>query len=169
MVVTGGEPLLFAAVATLTQRLSEAGHHVTVETAGTLDPQGVHCDLMSLSPKLAHSTPRQRAPSLADRHERLRWQPGVVRELLRFPWQLKFVVRAHADAPLRADVDEIHAMLRELGVTPEQHDRVLLMPECIDPSALPDRYGRIASVCQETGFRLGARLHITIFGHTPGT
>jgi 7-carboxy-7-deazaguanine synthase len=166
VVVTGGEPLLHAGVSTLTQQLAEAGHHITIETAGTVDQDGLRCDLMSLSPKLAHSTPTTPL-SLAERHERLRWQPNAVKALMRFPWQLKFVVRAHTDDALRQDIVEIDAMLETLGVT--DPGRVLLMPECIDPAELTERYQRISGVCCTRGFRLGPRLHITAFGHTPGT
>src|SRR3569623_1543668 len=56
VVLTGGEPMLFAELIPLSQRLSTAGFHITVETAGTLDLP-VTCDLMSISPKLANSTP----------------------------------------------------------------------------------------------------------------
>lgn len=166
VVVTGGEPLLSPYVGALTKALSDNDHHITVETAGTLDQPDLVCDLMSLSPKLAHSTPAAPA-SLAQRHERSRWQPDVVLALMRFPWQLKFVVRADADAALRRDVAEIDTMLEALGDPDPQ--RVLLMPECIDPAALTERYQRISALCCTRGFRLGPRLHITAFGHTPGT
>ncbi len=166
VVLTGGEPMLSPYLGALTKALSSNGHHITIETAGTLDSPDLHCDLMSLSPKLAHSTPA--APtSLAQRHERTRWQPSVVLALMRFPWQLKFVVRAEADDPLAHDVAELDTMLEALG-DPDP-ERVLLMPECIDPAELTQRYQRISALCCSRGFRLGPRLHITAFGHTPGT
>lgn len=56
VVLTGGEPMLNAELVPLTQRLAAAGHHITIETAGTLDLP-VHSDLMSISPKLSNSTP----------------------------------------------------------------------------------------------------------------
>jgi 7-carboxy-7-deazaguanine synthase len=59
VVVTGGEPMLFPEVAELTRELKARGMHITIETAGTVD-QPVTCDLMSISPKLANSTPRVR-------------------------------------------------------------------------------------------------------------
>ena len=33
--------------------LRAAGKHITIETAGTVPPSGIDCDLASLSPKLA--------------------------------------------------------------------------------------------------------------------
>lgn len=167
VVLTGGEPLLFPAVAPLSQRLRAAGHHVTVETAGTVWLPELACDLLSLSPKLAHSTPWQRAPRLAQRHEAARLDLGVLTRLLTaFPWQLKFVVRA---AELAADLAEIEGLLRALAVPAGERHRVLVMPECVDPAALTASYRALVGACIERGFRLGERLHIALFGHTPGT
>jgi 7-carboxy-7-deazaguanine synthase len=167
VVLTGGEPLLYPALATLSRRLRAAGHHVTVETAGTVWLDGLECDLLSLSPKLAHSTPWARAPALADRHERLRLQPEVLARLLAaYAWQLKFVVRAEAAAD---DLAEIDALLAALAVPASERHRVLVMPECTDPAALTAAYRALAPACIERGLRLGERLHIALFGHTPGT
>src|SRR6187200_2994096 len=55
VVVTGGEPMIEPEMVALTERLREAGQHITVETAGTVF-KPVQCDLMSISPKLANST-----------------------------------------------------------------------------------------------------------------
>ena len=170
VVLTGGEPLLFPGVARLSRELAGRGHHITVETAGTVEQPDLHCDLMSLSPKLAHATPWQRDAKWAARHEQRRWTPPVLRTAMaRFPWQLKFVVRAQCTAALQEDVGEIEVMLRDLNVLAAQRDRVLLMPECTDPARLSQDYAHLVSACRETGFRLGQRLHIAIFGHTPGT
>jgi 7-carboxy-7-deazaguanine synthase len=169
VVLTGGEPLLFRPVAELTARLQRAGHHITIETAGTVELEGLHCDLMSLSPKLAHSTPHLRDAQWALRHEQRRWQPDIVRRLMDHPWQLKFVVRATDPHERERDVEEIEGMLQTLGVEPVDRQRVLLMPECTDRQRLPQDYASLVEVCQRTGFRLGPRLHITLFGHTPGT
>ena len=47
--------------------LHAAGRHITIETAGTIPPSGIACDLASLSPKLSNSTPAEGAisPGLA--------------------------------------------------------------------------------------------------------
>src|ERR1700756_1245194 len=58
VVVTGGEPIIFEPIVELTERLREVGLHITIETAGTVF-QKVACDLMSISPKLANSTPHE--------------------------------------------------------------------------------------------------------------
>src|ERR1044071_6747802 len=56
VVVTGGEPMIAPEILPLTERLRDAGLHITIETAGTVF-HPVACDLMSISPKLANSTP----------------------------------------------------------------------------------------------------------------
>src|SRR3954466_13590322 len=83
VVVTGGEPMIAPEIIPLTERLCDAGLHITIETAGTVF-QPVACNLMSISPKLANSTPDD--PTWSSRHERLRIQPEVLGELMaRYP------------------------------------------------------------------------------------
>lgn len=166
VVLTGGEPMLFPALAQLGARLRAAGHHVTIETAGTVWCEGAQADLMSISPKLAHSTPSEH-PKLALRHERDRIDLDVLRRLMAsFEYQLKFVVRAdHLDA----DLDEIEVLLASLELPPSERERVVLMPEGTDDAALRAGYARIEAACRPRGFRLGLRLHIHLFGDTPGT
>lgn len=168
VVLTGGEPLLFPPMVELSRRLRAAGHHITVETAGTVDQLGVECDLMSLSPKLPHATPDH--PVWGPRHEARRYRPEILRALMdRCAWQLKLVVRAHDPARLRQDVEWVQTLVRTLGVAPAERQRVLLMPECVDPKRLSADYAALVPVCIEHGFTLGPRLHIAVFGHTPGT
>ena len=166
--LTGGEPLLFPGIATLSQGLRAAGHHITVETAGTVWLDDLACDLLSVSPKLAHSTPWLRAPKLAERHERTRLDLAVLARLLASfdNWQLKFVVRAGQAA---ADLAEVEGLLQALAVPASERHRVLVMPECTDPAALHASYRELVTACIERDFRLGERLHIALFGHTPGT
>lgn len=169
VVVTGGEPMLFRETATLCDQLRAAGHHVTIETAGTVMLEGLTVDLVSLSPKLAHSTPVARDPVWAERHEQRRRRVDVVAQLMQQPWQLKFVVRAHDPSLLAVDLAEVDQWLAALPVPATDRDRVLLMPECIDPARLHLDYTALLLMCRERGFRLGERLHIALFGHTPGT
>ena len=85
VVLTGGEPLLFPGMIELARRLrAEGGHHVTFETAGTVAPDDLECDLVSISPKLPHATPDD--PVGGPRHEARRWQPLVVRRLMNLEW-----------------------------------------------------------------------------------
>lgn len=167
VVLTGGEPLLFEEIATLSQRLRPKGHHVTIETAGTVDLPEVECDLASLSPKLSHSVPHH-DPKWGPRHDSLRLVPTTLTRLTRaFPHQLKFVVRAESDAVLDADLEEIDTLLSTLPHVAAAD--VFLMPEGTQAPRLREHYGRVAAACARRGNRLGQRLHIMLYGHTPGT
>ncbi|MDX2148899.1 MAG: 7-carboxy-7-deazaguanine synthase QueE [Planctomycetota bacterium] len=170
-VVTGGEPMLFEAIEPLCAGLRERGIHVTIETAGTVFRR-VACDLMSISPKLANSTPTQeRAGAWAARHEERRINVPVLRALVdAYPdRQLKFVVMDPAgrgDSGEAADLAEIEALVSELdGVRPEQ---IMLMPEgVVSPRAEFKQW--VARACVERGWRYCGRLHIEIFGNKRGT
>jgi 7-carboxy-7-deazaguanine synthase len=153
VVVTGGEPMIAPEIVELTRRL--AGH-LTVETAGTVDAE-VRCDLMSISPKLANSTPEGR---WAAQHERLRYQPEVLKSLMRrFAYQLKFVI-ARAE-----DVAEARAIVNE---TSADRECVVLMPEGVEPAVLAERATWLVEICKREGFRFSPRLHIDLWGNRRG-
>ena len=156
VVLTGGEPMLQPQLVPLSRALREAGWHITIETAGTLDAD-VACDLVSISPKLANSTP---AGDWAIRHENTRINLPVLRTLLdRYPYQLKFVVANPAD------LDEICALVASLVAPP---GNVILMPEGRDPALLRERSLWLAPLCLEHGFRLSPRLHVDLWGDRRG-
>ena len=101
-VITGGEPLIAPALPDLMQALKDQGLHLTLETAGTLPPADFPCDLASLSPKLANSTPSIETAGVAwvERHEKTRLQPDILRQWCQFSdYQLKFVVADGLDSP----------------------------------------------------------------------
>ena len=160
VVITGGEPMLTGDIVTLTRRLRETELHVTIETAGTVY-QPVVCNLMSISPKLANSTPHRREEGRwAAPHDRLRYQPEVLKKLMaESPYQLKFVVCAPED------LDEINRVVEETGAGRE---RVILMPEGTDPETIRDRARWLAGVCKAEKYRYGPRLHIDIYGNQRG-
>jgi len=156
VVVTGGEPMIAPGMVELTGRLRERGLHVTVETAGTVYAP-VACDLMSLSPKLANSTPE--GPWQA-RHERLRIQPEVLRRLMaEYPYQLKLVIARPED------VAEVRELIARLGA---DRARVVLMPEGTQPETLAERGRWLVEVCKEEGFRFSPRLHVELWGNRRG-
>lgn len=168
-VLTGGEPMIFPGIAALASGLRARGMHITVESAGTVY-RDVACDLMSLSPKLANSTPRDdpRDPGgvWAARHEGRRTNLAALEALLKGPWayQLKFVI-ASLD-----DVQEIEALLAALAerVGPIPADRVLMMPEGVTVPA-PGSTLWLVDLCVQRGWRYCQRLHIELFGNTRGT
>ena len=160
VVVTGGEPMIATGITDLTQNLKELGLHVTIETAGTVMAP-VACDLLSISPKLANSTPREREGGRwAAQHERLRYQPAILRELMRsHEYQLKFVVAS------QEDWTEIAFILQETGA---DRSRVILMPEGTDPGILRQRGQWLAEICKRENLRFGPRLHIDLYGDRRG-
>jgi 7-carboxy-7-deazaguanine synthase len=164
VVLTGGEPMIAAEIRVLATEIKKLGHHITIETAATVAPGGIACDLASLSPKLRNSAPDERLPAAwRERHEQTRWQPEVVRAWLRnYSFQLKFVVAS------AADVDEIESMLRELG-EPIAPAKILLMPEGTTQSVLQSRAGWLSELCKTCGYRYAPRLHIELYGNRRGT
>jgi 7-carboxy-7-deazaguanine synthase len=160
VVVTGGEPMILESMVPLTHSLRVAGLHITVETAGTVF-QPVACDLMSISPKLANSTPHTREDGKwAQQHDRLRYQPGVLRKLITtYDYQLKFVVSSPEDMP------EIETMLCDLEA---DRSKVVLMPEGTTAQAVQERGRWLAEIAKEKLFRLSPRLHVDLWGDQRG-
>jgi 7-carboxy-7-deazaguanine synthase len=161
-VLTGGEPMLFAELVPLAAALRQRGLHITIETAGTLYLP-LACDLMSISPKLAGSTPpAQRDQRWHERHERNRHVPDVIRRLVReYAYQIKFVV----DSP--RDCQEAEAWLTKF---PEiDCSRVLLMPQGTDMGTLRERAVWLEPYCRERGLEFCPRKHIEWFGNVRGT
>ncbi|MFN7932197.1 MAG: 7-carboxy-7-deazaguanine synthase QueE [Bryobacteraceae bacterium] len=156
VVVTGGEPMLQPEIGVLTEGLRAMGLHITIETAGTVFRQ-LPCDLMSISPKLENSRPQG---EFAAQHERLRYQPDVLRRLMsHYSYQLKFVVAAPDD------MAELTRVVDQLGA---DRSRVLLMPEGTSASTVRERGLWLAGECKRTGFRYSPRLHVDLWGDRRG-
>ena len=165
VVLTGGEPMLAKGIEDLAGMLKEAGYHITIETAGTIEPDGIACDLASLSPKLADSTPdaEQFGEGWSKRHEESRIQQEVLNAwAVGYSCQFKFVV---SDS---GDMEEIKEILEAVTPRPEP-GRVLLMPEGTSSATLQERSQMVAELCKETGYRFCPRLHIDLYGDTKGT
>jgi 7-carboxy-7-deazaguanine synthase len=164
VVLTGGEPMIAKGIHELAASLRAAGKHITIETAATLPPGGIACDLASLSPKMGNSTPTlEQAGPWRERHEQTRSRPEVVAEWVRnYPFQLKFVVSS------ANDLLEIETLLSALMVSVPSH-KVLLMPQGITPTEIASRTSWLIDVCKAQGYRYCPRLHIDLFGNRPGT
>lgn len=162
VVLTGGEPMLFAELVPLAARLKEAGYHLTIETAGTLYLPVV-CDLMSISPKLSNSTPRgAEHEAWRRRHERTRQAPGVLAQLLaEYDSQLKFVV----DEP--GDLAEIEGFVA--GHPQLRPEQVWLMPQGRTREELTARDDWVAAECAKRGWQFCPRRQIEWYGLTRGT
>lgn len=165
VVVTGGEPMMFDGVVPLAAELKRRGKVITIETAGTVY-RDLRCDLMSISPKLSNSTPRNEAgPGWTARHEQTRLDLAPLARLVgAYSCQLKFVV--NPEERMDRQLDEIDALLSQL---PEHSHPILLMAEGTDSETLNRRERELAPVCVERGWRLSPRLHIHWFGNSRGT
>jgi 7-carboxy-7-deazaguanine synthase len=163
VVLTGGEPMIAPDLPELATALKKQKKHITIETAGTILPNSISCDLASISPKLSNSTPSpERDPAWAKRHDSTRLQPEVISEWIsKYDFQLKFVVSTEND------LAEIKHLLSRLPPVPLQ--QILLMPEGIDVKTLATRSPWLVDICKREGFRFCPRLQIELFGHTRGT
>jgi 7-carboxy-7-deazaguanine synthase len=155
VVITGGEPMIAPEIVDLTELVRS--RHITIETAGTVFVP-VRCDLMSISPKLANSTPEGQ---WAKQHDRLRIQPDVLRKLISaYDYQLKFVIAKPED------LAEVEALVASLSA---DRDKVVLMAEGVDAAILRERAVWLAEICKERGFRFSPRLHVDLYGNRRGT
>ncbi len=163
VVLTGGEPMIAPEIERLFGELRALGYHLTIETAGTVF-KDLPADLMSISPKLANSTPWQREGGrFAQAHEKGRIQVDVIARLMEISadHQLKFVVER------AEDLVEIEALLARLPAT--EASNVLLMPEGISAEALRGRAAMLSEACKAKGYRYCPRLHVELYGNRRGT
>lgn len=160
VVLTGGEPMLFDGIEALAKALRIRGHRITIETAGTVFRE-VECDLMSISPKLANSTPSDHI--WTERHEKTRLDRHPLLALTgRYACQLKFVV--NPDHDFEGQIEEVETLIAPLSKHP-----VLLMAEGVDATTLDRRERALVSLCIAHDWHLSPRLHVRWFGNTRGT
>lgn len=162
VVVTGGEPLLAPEIEELTVGLKKAKYHITIETAATLF-KSIVCDLVSMSPKLANSTPWKRERGrFARMHEERRLNFSVIQRFMdSYDYQLKFV------ADKRKDLAEIEKVLEKLKNV--ERGRVLVMAQGRTKRELSEKARWIVDLCKEHGFRYTPRLQIELWGNRRGT
>lgn len=161
LVITGGEPMIFPGLIELTRLFRQAGKHITIETAGTIDLE-LDCDLISISPKLANSAPAAASGSWVASHHHRRERLGVVLELMkRHAYQLKFVV----DNP--SDAEEVLGYLEKLRDFDGQ--RVLLMPQGTNQTSLEKQAEWLIPWCRDHDLRYCPRAHIQWFGNKRAT
>ncbi len=162
VVITGGEPFLTPEIAELTQALKQSGAHITIETAATIF-KSVSCDLLSMSPKLANSTPwKKQQGRFAKMHEARRLDLTVIEKFLdSYQCQIKFVVERPAD------FDEVCGILAKLDrVDP---NRVLIMAQGTTSRQIQSKARWIVELCKKFGFGYTPRLHVDLYGNRRGT
>ena len=153
VVVTGGEPLVQDGLGDFLRVCSEAGAHITLETAGLQYRSNLPIHLISISPKLANSS--------ADTPQDKRLNVDAIRQLMEaYPYQLKFVV----DRP--EDLNEIAECVQRLEtVDPEQ---VYLMPQAGRREAYIEKSVWLSEYCLQTGFAFSPRLHVMLYDGQKG-
>jgi 7-carboxy-7-deazaguanine synthase len=152
--------MMFDAIVPLAQQLKQNGFTITIETAGTVY-QDLPCDLMSISPKLANSTPDG---DWKERHDKTRTDIATLSRLVHdYDHQLKFVVGDGFESDLK-EIDELLASLPAIDGS-----RILLMPEGTDTKTIERRNPILEGIAQERGWGTSPRLHIQMFGNTRGT
>jgi len=163
-VLTGGEPMIAKGIKDLCERLRQLKKHLTIETAGTVFPDNIACDLASISPKLSNSVPtEERAGAWQARHNEARLQPEVLRAWVKqCEYQFKFVVTS------ASDLDEIKTLLRAIE-HPIPPEKVMLMAEGVDSQTIRGRDQTLIEICKQEGYRYCNRLQIELFGDTRGT
>jgi 7-carboxy-7-deazaguanine synthase len=162
VVLTGGEPLMQKSAMAIAEAVMDAGLHLTIETAGTID-KPIACDLLSISPKLAGSAPDAvEHPRWHERHDKRRLPLGVMRRLIAAAQdvQVKFVV---CDASQFA---EINACVADLSVAA---DDVFIMPEGTSVAALDAAADWLAPWVRSSGYRYCDRMQIRWYGNRRGT
>jgi 7-carboxy-7-deazaguanine synthase len=164
VVLTGGEPMIAKGIMELAAAIRAGGRHVTIETAATIAPDGIACDLASLSPKLLNAAPDPvEHGAWRKRHEAIRWQPDVVRAWIdAHPYQFKFVVNRPED------IEELESMLAALKRDIPRH-KVHLMPEGTTTQQIRSRAGWLAEQRKARGYRYAHRLHLELYGNRRGT
>ena len=174
VVVSGGEPTMQKGVVELLAKLQSIGMHTTIETNATIFNKSMarHINLVSMSPKLASSTPWSDnllntgidySEHWAKKHESKRRNIDTIQKyidaakLYDNDFQLKFVVQNPND------IQEIENdfLAHLLGWTA---DDVVLMPEGTSSDMLADRSYWAIEAAINKGWRFTPRLHIELFG-----
>jgi 7-carboxy-7-deazaguanine synthase len=149
----------------LASDLKALGYHITIETAATIAPEAIVCDLVSMSPKLLNSAPDSiKFGPWRKKHEATRWQPEVIRTWLDngYGYQFKFVISQPGD------IEEMQGMVKSLQ-RDIPNSKILLMPEGITQEAIKSRGLWLSEQCKKFGYRYANRLHIELYGNKRGT
>ncbi len=165
VVLTGGEPLLQPDSVAYCEALFDAGKFVTIETAGTIF-RPVRASLMSISPKLANSSPSKHTSAAAaarwiERHDQTRTNREAIARLIESgPYQLKFVVDEPSDL---TDVCDYLADWPQVA-----SGRVWLMPQARTREELAVRSTWLEAEALRLGFRFSSRWQIAQYGNERG-
>lgn len=169
LLITGGGPTLNPTLLTeLVNIGNELGKYVCIETEGSEFVQ-TRADFISLSPKLANSSPRigtklpfdnERLVTEKDfaQHEKWRRSYDAMERLIsqHKDYQFKPVITCEAD------LLEVRHLIKILSIPPQ---KVWIMPEGTTSEELDKNRKWLVDVCIREGWNFTDRLHVTIFGN----
>lgn len=159
MVITGGEPFLQTDLPELVTALNQQKKKITIETNGTIF-QPLDVDLLSISPKLSNSTPNGKWKII---HEEKRLSIDSLKSMINHQivggkdFQIKFVVEDPED------INEINEIIQRLDLDGIS-EKIFLMPQARTREELRNGYEKLVNLCKSTGYRLGTRTHVEIWG-----
>ncbi len=154
IVITGGEPLLYAdTIALLIVKLMEYASIIEIETNGTIMPgdiykiPNVH---FNVSPKLSNSGVKR-----ADRYKKdvLSFYSNIENSIF------KFVVSN------KKDVEEVKSMVNEFYIP---NNRVFLMPLASTKKSIGENASKVAELAIKNQFNYSDRLQIRLWGNKRG-
>ena len=154
--------MLSRATTELSKSLRQAGFHLTIETAGTVE-RDVDVDLLSISPKFSSSAPDPtKHPTWHERHESRRLPLEIMTRLISraMDYQLKFVVDSERDYA---------ELLEFLHVIKADESKVWVMPQGSTIEALNRAEYWLKPWCDKQGFHYCERMQIRWFGNRRGT
>lgn len=150
VVITGGEPLLQQrALVDLIGALGAGRPRIEIETNGTIEPippLAALVDQWNVSPKLANSGNDQGKREVAVALAWFAENPQAY---------FKFVISESSD------IVEVQATVARYQVPA---GRVLLVPEGTTVETISKRSRWLVEWCTKTGYRLGTRLHVQVWG-----
>jgi 7-carboxy-7-deazaguanine synthase len=159
LVITGGEPMTNPQLPDLLKAIAGQNMHITIETSGIKFVPDLPCDLMSISPKLANSTPTE--PDLAAQHESRRFDLAQLQQLMdSYKYQLKFVVEGPKD------LDEIAWCLEKLKNA--KPGKVFLMAQAQKLDEYLAKSKMVADLCKQTGLAFSPRLQVLLWNNERG-
>lgn len=149
-------------VVELINGLHALGHHVTVETNGTIYRE-TSADLLSLSVKLSSSAAH---PDLGKRHEAQRLKYDQLVNFITYSrdYQFKFVINTEEDVVEILGIKDV--LLRETNE--DITSRIWVMPQGICSQQLDSKMLMLVAICKEHGWKLSDRMQLRIWGHMKG-